>query len=228
MGQSAFSAARSRAVILAADHVSKKYGNQQVLRDCSLTVDSGQCVVLKGPSGGGKSTLLKILALLEPADDGIVIHDDLRWAPGVGTVRSPYPFLTVVFQQLFLWPNLKMAENLSIVLTAHPRRSLPRTAMELLKRLEVDKLMDRYPHECSLGQRQRIAIARAILSDARFLLLDEPSSALDRTNREVLIAELKSVLASDRGVLLITHDERGYDELASQSFELENGHLRPL
>jgi len=215
-------------VILSAESVCKSYGDEQILRHCSLTVNAGQCVLVRGPSGGGKSTLLRILSLLEPADSGRVFHGERCWDVSRLQEASAYPFLTLVFQQLFLWPNLTIGQNMSIVLDHRPNNSLSRTAMELLERLTIADLLERYPHECSLGQRQRLAVARSLLSDARFLLLDEPSSALDRANQRILIQELKSAIVRDRGVLLITHDDRGFDEIVDKSFELENGQLNPL
>jgi ABC-type sugar transport system ATPase subunit len=215
-------------VILSAESVSKSYGEHEVLRDFSLSVKAGECVVVRGPSGGGKSTLLRILALLEAADRGRVVHGERSWDVSRLQEVSAYPFLTLVFQQLFLWPNLTIGQNMSIVLAHRPNHPLPRGVMELLERLTISDLLGRRPHECSLGQRQRLAIARALLSDARFLLLDEPSSALDRANQNILLQELKVALDHDRGVLLITHDDHGYDQIADQSFELENGQLSRL
>ncbi len=213
-------------MILAAENVRKSYRGRQVLRDCSLSVSSGQCVLVRGPSGGGKSTFLRILALLEQADSGTVLHGERRWDVTHPQNASPYPFLTVVFQQLFLWPNLTIAQNLSIVLSHRPNDPLAPNSIAMLERLHIADLLDRRPHECSLGQRQRVALARALLSNAQFLLLDEPSSALDRANTGILIQELRSAIAHDRGVLLITHDDRAYDELADQCFELEDGLLQ--
>jgi ABC-type sugar transport system ATPase subunit len=215
-------------MILSAQSLSKSYGGREILLDCSFTLNTGQCLLIRGPSGGGKSTLIRILSLLEPADSGCVFHGDRRLDVSRPQKTSAYPFLTLVFQQLFLWPNLTMRQNLSMVLAHRPNHPLPRTAMELLERLAIDKLLDRHPHQCSLGERQRLAIARSLLSEARFLLLDEPTSALDRANRSVLIQELKTTIARDRGVVLITHDDDGYGEVVDQSFELENGQLRRL
>ncbi len=215
-------------MILSAERLCKSYGGREILLDCSFTVNTGQCLVIRGPSGGGKSTLLRILSLLEPADSGCVFHGDRRWDVSSLQKASAYPFLTLVFKQLFLWPNLTMRQNLSMVLAHRPNHPLPRAAVELLERLAIAELLDRRPHQCSLGERQRLAIARSLLSEARFLLLDEPSSALDRANRTALIEELKSTIARDRGVVLITHDDDGYGEVVDQSFELENGRLRQL
>jgi ABC-type sugar transport system ATPase subunit len=214
--------------MLSAQNVNKQFGGRVILRDCSITVNTGQCLLIRGPSGCGKSTLIRILALLEQADSGRVIHGDLSWDASKLNKTSVYPFLTLVFQQLFLWPNLTMRQNISIALTHQKDGALPKLAMEMLERFTIATVLDRRPDECSLGERQRLAIARALLSDARFLLLDEPSSALDRANQVQLVEELKSALANDRGVLLITHDERGYDGVVSESFELENAQLRKL
>ena len=215
-------------MILSAQNVNKRYGNRVILRDCSITMNSGQCLLIRGPSGCGKSTLLRILALLERADSGKVIHGDRSWDASKSTKASAYPFLTLVFQQLFLWPNLTMRQNISIALTHQKNGALSKAAMEMLERFTILTVLDHRPDECSLGERQRLAIARALLSDARFLLLDEPSSALDRANQTLLVEELRQALANDRGILLITHDDCGYDGVVDESFELENAQLHRI
>jgi ABC-type lipoprotein export system ATPase subunit len=213
---------------LAAENINKRYEDQDILIDCSLTVNAGECVLLRGPSGGGKSTLLRILALLERADSGTVQHGEEINDASREPARAAYPFLTLVFQQLFLWPNLTVSENLAIVLDHDPRAALKSVAMAMLERFSISHVLRKLPHECSLGERQRVAIARALLSDARFLLLDEPSSALDRTNRDVLIAELVTALSGQRGILIVTHDDRAFDAISVRRFELENGRLALL
>jgi ABC-type sugar transport system ATPase subunit len=214
-------------MILAAEKINKRY-DAEVLCDCSLMVRSGECVIVNGPSGGGKSTLLRILARLESADSGSVVHGAYRWDARVTGSEPVYPFLTLVFQQLFLWPNLTLAQNLAIVLAHAPRAKLPAQTLELLERLSIVTLLERKPHECSLGQRQRLAIARALLGNARFLLLDEPSSALDRVNRQIFAKELAEAKARGRGILIVTHDERDFDGIADQRLTLDNGFLQTL
>jgi ABC-type polar amino acid transport system ATPase subunit len=213
-------------MILAAENLSKRYGRRTVLNDVSLTMHLGQCVLVRGPSGGGKSTLLRVLSLLEPADSGYVSHGERRWdATVLRPAISPYPFLTVVFQQLFLWPNLTMSQNLSLVLGHFPNKEVPKSAMDMLECFSIERLLPKYPHECSLGERQRLAVVRALLSEAHFLLLDEPTSALDRANRNILIQKLTAAIQQGRGVLLVTHDDHGFDAIVDRVFELEHGRL---
>ena len=212
---------------LAGERICKRY-QADILRDCSLEVGAGECVVVRGVSGGGKSTLLRILALLEPADSGIVVHEEIRLDPLSSRKVLPYPFLTLVFQQLFLWPHLTFAQNLAIVLSHDTRAALRPDAQSLLERLAIDSLLDRKPHECSVGQQQRLAVARAVLSAARFLLLDEPSSALDQASRELIVNVLAAEKLRGRGLLIVTHDERVFDGIADQRLMLDAGRLRPF
>jgi len=213
---------------LSARNISKSIGGKTILTDCSLDVKAGECLVLRGPSGGGKSTLLRILSLLEPADSGDIIHGNTQWDAAFPRKVSAYPFLTLVFQQLFLWPNLTNAQNISLVLEHKPSHTLPSVVEDTLGRLSISGLMQKYPHECSLGERQRVAVARALVSPAKFLLLDEPSSALDSANKSILVKELQAALAQGRGALVVTHDFSVYASIATQSLELENSRLRRL
>ena len=212
-------------MMLAVNSLCKSYGNHKVLIDCSFSLRAGECLILRGPSGGGKSTLLRIMALLEQADSGSVLHGDKVWNASIPYTASAYPFLTVVFQQLFLWPNLTMAQNLSLVLNHRPDVQLSRIAMDAVERFAITHVLDRHPHECSLGERQRLAVARSLLSEAKFLLLDEPSSALDHVNRNVLVRELMVAMSRERGILVVTHDDQSFDGIAHQVLELENGLL---
>lgn len=213
--------------------LSKKYGKLAVLSECEVSVPRGACVTIRGPSGGGKSTLLRILALLEPPDSGIVRHDDKTYSFSADAQEQQFPmqafpYLTMVFQQLYLWPHLTIRENVAIVLNDDWRSALNKEALELFQRLQITAILDQKPHECSLGQRQRAAIARAVLTCAPYILLDEPTSALDQRNREILIDVLMETKVSGRGLLIVTHDERDFEEIADENFILEDGSLKSL
>lgn len=216
--------------MLACTSISKHFAGRQVLRDCELKVPLSACTVIRGPSGGGKSTLLKILALLEPADAGVVTHDQTSYEFPLARQFpvSVFPYLTLVFQQLYLWPNLTIRENIVLVIDGDRRRQLGESAKELLQRFAIQDVVDLRPHECSLGQRQRVAIARALLTQAKYILLDEPTSALDRVNRDAVFSALNEAKMQGRGLLVVSHDERNVEKIADSYYELENAQLVAL
>jgi ABC-type lipoprotein export system ATPase subunit len=118
-----------------------------------------------------------------------------------------------------------MAENIALVLDGHTEAPPSARTTELLERFAISDVLPRYPHECSVGQQQRLALSRAILSDAEFLLLDEPTSALDRERSKLLASELAKEKAAGRGLLIVSHDDVVFNELADERYLLEHGNL---
>jgi polar amino acid transport system ATP-binding protein len=187
--------------------ISKRFGAQQVLDDISLTAE-GHALVLVGPSGGGKSTLLRVMAGLEAPDAGSVVIDG---EPVPGDEASLLVFrrtIGVVFQSFNLFPHLSALANITLPMIAvhglgegeaHER------AYALLDRFQLADHAHKKPAQLSGGQRQRVAIVRAVSMKPRLLLFDEPTSALDpEMTGEVLdmIAELRS---EGRDLILVTH-----------------------
>jgi ABC-type Fe3+/spermidine/putrescine transport system ATPase subunit len=165
-----------------------KQVSARVLNDIDLTVPSGELFVLLGPSGAGKSTLLQVIAGLLPGGGRIIFDSDCidRLPPhrrGVG----------YLFQDLLLFPHLTVGGNLKLAM-AHKkpgRRQARRKTREILNRFGISHLADRYPSQMSGGEKQRAALARAIATDPRILLLDEPFSSLDPPSARRLRSELK-------------------------------------
>jgi putative ABC transport system ATP-binding protein len=176
-----------------------------VLDGVTLTADSGRMLAVTGPSGAGKTTLLGVLGGLLPPHAGAASYDE---GP-VGTAQGePRPGTALVLQTYGLVPTLTAEENLSIALRGRdvePREAV-RRATTALERLGVGDLTDRLIAELSGGQRQRVAVARALAVEADVLLADEPTSELDETNRDLVIAELRA--EADRGAVVVvaTHD----------------------
>lgn len=183
------------------DSVSIRRGEVRVFQDLSLSLAPGETLTVLGPSGCGKSSLLSAIAgTLEP-DSG-----SIRWK---GEALKAADGRTALVQQDFaLFPWMRAEENaaLGLKIRRFSRGEIRRRLNDLLPRLGIDDLRDRYPAQLSGGEQQRFAIARALALDPELLLMDEPFSALDAMRRESLQAWLLSIL-SGRGIglLLVTH-----------------------
>lgn len=192
--------------MLIGKEINKTFGEKVALKNVNLTIDQGQITALIGPSGSGKSTLLRALALLDPPDSGNVTVDDIVYTfpKRNGQIQPPWPKLTIVFQQLFLWPHLTIRQNITM-----PLKTLGdnhhEVVDELVELFDLHEFTDRYPNQVSLGQRQRAAIARALALKPAYILLDEITSALDVEHVGRLLAHLKTMRDRGTGILLITH-----------------------
>ena len=189
--------------------VVKTYGGQAALDGVSLQLSEARTMVLIGPSGGGKSTLLRVLAGLEMPDQGsIEINGEQLLYSEEYLIRHRRSIGTV-FQSFNLFPHLTALENVTLPLVqahGYGRAHAQQYAMTLLQRFQLEAHAGKLPYELSGGQQQRVAIVRAVAIKPRFLLFDEPTSALDpEMTGEVLdiIAELR---AEGRELILVTHN----------------------
>lgn len=194
----------------------KSYDSTEVLAGPSWTVLPGSVSLLVGPSGAGKSTLLRVAAAIEQPDRGLV--EFAGNSLGSSAARDEiWPDLTVVFQQLFLWPHLTLRQNIEL---PSARRGLSTARLEqFAQELDLSHLMDRYPNQVSVGQRQRAAVARALLLQPKILLLDEITSSLDAEQIERILEVLKVYLQSGGGIGAITHQLGFARTLLRQSAE---------
>ena len=210
--------------MLVGQGIQKSYGVKKVLSGVDIAVAPGQITALIGPSGSGKSTLLRALSLLDPPDRGSVALDDANYAfPRRNGFRPPWPTLTIVFQQLFLWPHLSIRQNISLPRGDGKAKGSDAVVAELVKLMDIEEFADRYPNQVSLGQRQRAAIARALALEPKYLLLDEITSALDVEHVSRLLGHLKTLRERGTGILLITHLIGFAKRSADQIIFMENG-----
>jgi ABC-type nitrate/sulfonate/bicarbonate transport system ATPase subunit len=197
---------------------SKRFGSVEALRDVDLTIGAGEFLAVLGRSGSGKSTLLRVLAGLEPLSSGTVTWSGDGSRPQTG----------VVFQKPLLMPWLTVTENVAFAgrFGAHRKAFDAAEAEELTHRFGLSALARRYPDQLSGGQAQRVAILRAVATQPRLLLLDEPFSALDpaiRTDLQQWLADLAALL--DITVVLVTHDVGEALALARRVVLLRDGGL---
>jgi len=196
-------------------NLSHSYGQTQVLQDISFTARSGEILCLLGPSGGGKSTLLRLAAGLEALQQGhIELNEQLLAKPGA----EPPPedrSVGLVFQDHVLFPHLRVAENLSFGIAEEPRQQRDSRVTELLARMDLVGLDQRFPHELSGGQQQRVALARAMAPKPSVLLLDEPFASVDSTLRRSLRQTTRNALkAAGTTAIVVTHDPEEAMQLA--------------
>ena len=213
------------------DHISKRFGAFEAVRDASFRIESGELVALLGPSGSGKTTLLRIIAGLDRPDSGAVrLYDEdaTRVSPRERNVGF-------VFQHYALFRHLTVFENIAFGLRVRPASSRPSEVQirervrKLLELIQLDWLGDRYPNQLSGGQRQRVALARALAVEPRVLLLDEPFGALDAKVRKELRRWLRRLhdelhVAS----VFVTHDQEEALEVADRVVIMNHGRIEQI
>ncbi|MFP5382719.1 MAG: ABC transporter ATP-binding protein [Gammaproteobacteria bacterium] len=206
--------------------LSHRYGTQQVLDTVSFTVDSGRVVALLGPSGCGKTTLLRCIAGFEQPDAGTIALAGKTVAGEGRKVPPEAREVGVVFQDLALFPHLSVGRNIAFGLRHLEQAARRERVSELLARVGLGDMSERYPHELSGGQQQRVAIARALAPRPRLLLLDEPFSSLDRALREHLAADVHR-LVRELGItaVLVTHDQHEAFAVADEIGVLRGGRI---
>src|SRR5579864_8264157 len=158
---------------LVGEGLSKRYEDRYVVDGVSLQLSPGRITALLGPNGCGKSTLLRLLACLEKPDRGSLLLDGRVLIPpyeGSRQAPSPWPHVTLVFQQLFLWPHLSLKENIRLPLMRVYPETWKEQLHEVIEVFGLCEFVGRFPNEASLGQRQRAALARAWALKPRYLL----------------------------------------------------------
>jgi multiple sugar transport system ATP-binding protein len=188
------------------EKVVKRFATFTALRGIDLDIRPGEFMALLGPSGSGKTTTLRILAGLEPLDEGSVIVDDVDV-----TVKEPGERdVAMVFQSYALYPHMSVAQNIGFPLkmVGTSAREIERNVREAAEKVRIGHLLDRKPGQLSGGQQQRCALARAIVRKPRLFLLDEPLSNLDAKLRLEMRVEIRKLQRSLRvTAVYVTHDQ---------------------
>jgi polar amino acid transport system ATP-binding protein len=220
-------------------NVHKRFGDLDVLKGVSLSVEAGEVVVLLGASGSGKTTLLRCINHLETIHDGeIKVADELvGYAKGKdGKLREEKDAITsskrarigMVFQRFNLFAHLTVLENVTeapVQVRRVPLAEARKRALELLASVGLKDKANHYPHELSGGQQQRVAIARALAMEPRLMLFDEPTSALDPELVGEVLETMRRLAADGMTMIVVTHEMSFAREVADRVIMMADGQV---
>jgi ABC-type polar amino acid transport system ATPase subunit len=217
--------------IVAVENLSKSFGDNQVLSGVDLAVEAGEILSVIGPSGTGKTTLLRALNWLEKPDTGVVTIDGARAEAGKASAADIYALrskTSMVFQHYNLFKNKTALENVSeslVVVKKMDKGEAAAKALTLLESVGLADKVDAYPSRLSGGQQQRVGIARALAVDPKVMLFDEPTSALDPEWVAEVLEVIKSIAEAGMTMILVSHEMRFVFDVATRVVVLEKGRV---
>ena len=210
-------------LILEIKNLSHSYGEtNQIIQNINLEIEKSDRVAILGPSGCGKSTLLRLIAGLEKPNMGQITIDGTVVSTEKLIVPPEKRKIGLVVQEKALFPHLSVYDNIGFGIKKNiDKKTITNDLLELLK---IDSLKNKYPHEISGGEQQRVALARSLAPNPKLLMLDEPFSALDKDLKGVLYEEISQVF-SERGstILLVTHDSQEAEIMTKKQMKMEKG-----
>ena len=222
--------------VVSIENARKSFGDAEVLKDISLAVSKGEVVAVIGPSGGGKSTLLRCMTLLETLDGGRLTYGDLVVAENDADGRTVYAGKTVqkeakmrfglVFQNFNLFPHYTVMKNIidaPIHVQKRPKDEVESHARALIAKMGLVGKEDMVPCELSGGQQQRVAIARALALNPDVLFFDEPTSALDPELTQEVLKVIRDLAAEHMTMVIVTHEMNFARDVADRIIFMEGG-----
>ena len=215
--------------LLKIENLKKSFGKLEVLKGISTEIRKGEVVVMIGPSGGGKSTFLRCMNLLEHPTEGSIIFDGIDIVSAdektKNRVRSE---MGMVFQHFNLFPHLTILDNITLaprLVRRLPREQAEKKAMELLEVVGLAEKAKAYPQQLSGGQKQRVAIVRSLAMEPKVMLFDEPTSALDPEMVGEVLDVMKDLARNGMTMVVVTHEMRFARDVASRVLFLEGGRI---
>jgi ABC-type polar amino acid transport system ATPase subunit len=214
--------------IIAFEHVNKFFGSHQVLNDISFQVEEGEVVVVFGPSGGGKSTMIRCINRLEPINSGHIVVDGIPVHDPKTDINRLRAEVGMVFQLFNLFPHLTALDNITLApinVRKVPRVEAEQQAIKLLERVGIPEKAHAYPGELSGGQQQRVAIARGLAMKPRIMLFDEPTSALDPEMIKEVLDVMVGLAHDGMTMVVVTHEMEFARQVAHRMIFLDDGRI---
>ncbi len=209
-------------------HVYRNYGSKNALVDITLDIYKNEFLFISGPSGAGKTTVLKLLYLAEPVSDGQILVDGMNLSR---IPRKKIPYLRrifgIVFQDYKLIPTKTVYENVALVLEAagQKRRHIQKKVNSVLRTVGMEQRLKAFPPSLSGGEQQRVAIARAVVGDPKIILADEPTGSLDSRAAGLIFDLLKGFHTRGATVVIATHDRELIRKTGGRVVHLNAGRL---
>ncbi len=210
------------------EHLRKSYPGVTPLEDVSVNINEGDVIAVIGPSGTGKSTLLRCINLLEKPDAGDIWIDDTRITDPKCNIENIRTRVGMVFQSFNLFPHLTVIENIMLAqvdLLGRSRQDAYDKGMDLLRMVGLTGKSMNYPDELSGGQKQRIAIARTLAMDPEIILMDEPTSALDPTMVSEVQTVIQELATGGRTMMIVTHEMDFARAIANRVLYMDEGRI---
>lgn len=208
------------------DGLVKNFGDVRAVDNFSLDINPGEIVCILGPSGCGKTTLLRLAAGIEVPDQGTIKFNNLVVTGNNSFIPPEQRNVGLIFQDFALFPHLTILENVAFGLISLDKKTAHQVARLALRRVGLEKMTHRYPHNLSGGQQQRVALARSIAPRPSVLLMDEPFSGLDSRLRDFIREETLAVLRETRSTcLIVTHDAEEAMRMGDRIVVMHDGQL---
>jgi len=205
----------------------KRFGDLYVLRGVNMEVEKGEVVVVIGPSGGGKSTLLKCINMLEPPTEGKIILDGIDLTAKGVDLNKIRQRIGIVFQQFNLFSHLTALENITLplrIVKKIPKDEAEKIAIKYLKKVGLEEeFATYYPHQLSGGQQQRVAIARALAMNPELMLFDEVTSALDPERVKEVLNVMEELAREGMTMIVVTHEMGFAKEVGDRVVFMDGG-----
>ncbi|TXE88962.1 amino acid ABC transporter ATP-binding protein [Campylobacter volucris] len=208
------------------ENLVKKYGNLEVLKNITTTINKGDIIAIIGPSGGGKSTFLRCLNKLETPDSGNIFINNIDILDKKTNINQIRQKVSMVFQHFNLFNNKNVLENLCLApvqTKIMSKEEAVKKARNLLKKVGLSDKENYFPHKLSGGQKQRIAIARSLMMNPDVILFDEPTSALDPEMIGEVLNIMKEVAKEGLTMLVVTHEMGFAKNVANRIFFMDKG-----
>ena len=205
----------------------KSFDKKEIIKGIDFKVEKGEKVIIIGPSGSGKSTLIRCLNLLETIDEGSIIFkgEEINNKTNVDELRQK---VGMVFQQFNLFPNLTVKENIMLApvnLKIKTKEEAEKDAIKLLKRIKLLSKADKFPNQLSGGEKQRVAIVRALAMNPEIMLFDEPTSALDPEMVGEVLNLMKELANEGMTMVIVTHEMEFAKEIGSRIVFMDDGKI---